>query len=95
VRFPITGGNVTVYAPGTANPYVQGRIEHDGSGLSLTKGDTEVRLTDVVVDPGNPATLSGKVSAGGQTSPSPPCCSTSTARRSSRSRPTPRPARPR
>ena len=67
VRFPITGGNVTVYAPGTANPYVQGRIEHDGSGLSLTKGDTEVRLTDFVVDPGNPATLSGKVSAGGRT----------------------------
>jgi hypothetical protein len=67
VKFPITGGNVTVYAPGTVNPYVQGRIEHDGSGLSLTKGDTEVRLTDFVVDPGNPATLSGKVSAGGQT----------------------------
>jgi hypothetical protein len=67
VRFPITGGNVTVYRPGDANPYVQGRIEHDGSGLSLTKGDTEVRLTDFVIDPGNPATLSGKVSAGGQT----------------------------
>jgi len=67
VRFPITGGNVTVYAPGTANPYVQGRIEHDGSGLSLTKGETRVELTDFVIDPGNPATLSGKVSAGGQT----------------------------
>ncbi|MEJ2864233.1 hypothetical protein [Actinomycetospora flava] len=67
VSFPITGGNVTVYRPGDANPYVQGRIEHDGSGLSLTKGDTKVELTDFVIDPGNPATLSGKVSAGGQT----------------------------
>ncbi|MFC5140092.1 hypothetical protein ACFPK1_17760 [Actinomycetospora rhizophila] len=67
VTFPITGGNVTVYRPGDADPYVQGRIEHDGSGLSLTKGDTKVELTDFVIDPGNPATLSGKVSAGGQT----------------------------
>jgi hypothetical protein len=67
VTFPITGGNVTVYRPGDASPYVQGRIEHDGSGLSLTKGDTRVELTDFVIDPGQPATLSGKVSAGGQT----------------------------
>ncbi|GAA4786265.1 hypothetical protein GCM10023200_20320 [Actinomycetospora chlora] len=66
-RFPITGGNVTVYRPGDANPYVQGRIEHNGSGLSLTKGDTKVELTDFVIDPGNPATLSGKVTANGQT----------------------------
>ena len=49
VSFPITGGNVTVYRPGDANPYVQGRIEHDGSGLSLTKGDTRVELTDFVI----------------------------------------------
>lgn len=67
VKFPITGGNVTVYAPGTADPYVQGSIEHNGSGLSLTKGDTTVRLTNFVVDPGNPATLKGKVTANGQT----------------------------
>ncbi|GAA4795807.1 hypothetical protein GCM10023200_34830 [Actinomycetospora chlora] len=67
VSFPITGGNVTVYEPGTVNPYVQGRIEHNGSGLSLTKGDTRVELTDFVIDPGNPATLSGKVTANGQT----------------------------
>ena len=66
-RFPITGGNVTVYAPGAVDPYVQGRIEHDGSGLSLTKGDTEVRLTDFVIDPGKPATLMGKVTANGET----------------------------
>jgi len=65
--FPITGGNVTVYKPGDVDPYVQGRIEHDGSGLSLTKGSTKVELTDFVIDPGKPATLKGKVSAGGQT----------------------------
>lgn len=67
VSFPITGGNVTVYEPGTVDPYVQGRIEHDGSGLSLTKGDTRVELTDFVIDPGKPATLSGKVTANGET----------------------------
>lgn len=67
VSFPITGGNVTVYEPGTVDPYVQGRIEHNGSGLSLTKGDTRVELTDFVIDPGKPATLSGKVTANGET----------------------------
>ena len=30
--FPITGGNVTYYTPGTESPYVQGMIDHDGSG---------------------------------------------------------------
>jgi hypothetical protein len=30
-RFPITGGNVTYYEPGTVSPCVQGEIDHDGS----------------------------------------------------------------
>ncbi|SEO98806.1 hypothetical protein [Amycolatopsis saalfeldensis] len=64
--FPITGGNVTVYKPGEVDPYVQGSIEHQGSGLKLTKGDTVVQLDNFVVDPGKPATLSGRVQAGGQ-----------------------------
>ena len=64
--FPITGGNVTVYKPGEVTPYVQGMIMHDGSGLSLTKGDTKVTLEDFVVDPGQPATLTGKVLANGK-----------------------------
>jgi hypothetical protein len=64
--FPITGGNVTVYKKGEVNPYVQGSIEHQGSGLMLTKGDTVVQLDNFVVDPGSPATLSGRVQAGGQ-----------------------------
>lgn len=65
--FPITGGNVTVYEPGTVDPFVQGMIMHEGSGLSLTKGDTEVVLEDFVIDPGKPAVLTGKVSANGET----------------------------
>lgn len=64
--FPITGGNVTVYKPGEVDPYVQGSIQHQGSGLKLTKGDTVVQLDNFVVDPGSPATLSGRVQAGGK-----------------------------
>ena len=51
--FPITGGEVTYYEPGSIDgPYVQGEIMHDGSGLSLTAGETVVELTDFVIDPG-------------------------------------------
>ena len=64
-RFPITGGNVTYYEPGTVSPFVQGRLDHDGSGLSLTAGDTEVELTDFVVDPGA-SVLTGNVSVNGE-----------------------------
>ncbi len=63
--FPITGGNVTVYKPGEVDPYVQGKIMHQGSGLKLTKGATAVTLDNFVVDPGKPATLSGRVEANG------------------------------
>ena len=66
VTFPITGGNVTVYNKGEVSPYVQGRIEHTGSGLTLTAGDTKVQLDDFVIDPGEPAFLTGKVTANGQ-----------------------------
>ena len=63
--FPITGGNVTYYEPGTVSPFVQGRIEHDGSGLSLEAGGKMVELTDFVVDPGK-SVLTGKVSVDGE-----------------------------
>ncbi|MCW2776918.1 MAG: hypothetical protein JWN17_643 [Frankiales bacterium] len=62
--FPITGGNATYYTPGTVDPYVQGMIKHDGSGLSLTDGKTKVELTNFVVDPGT-SMLTGDVSANG------------------------------
>jgi hypothetical protein len=63
--FPITGGNVTYYTPGTKSPYVQGMIDHDGSGLSLTGGGKTVELTNFEVDPGK-SVLTGKVSVDGQ-----------------------------
>jgi hypothetical protein len=64
-KFPITGGNVKYYEPGSVSPYVQGRIDHDGSGLSLTGGGKEVELTDFVVDPGK-SVLTGTVTVDGQ-----------------------------
>jgi hypothetical protein len=63
--FPITGGNVTYYTPGSISPYVQGEIDHDGSGLSLTGGGKTVELTDFVIDPGK-SVLTGKVTVDGQ-----------------------------
>ena len=69
VSFPITGGNVTYYDPKSGvDPYVQGRVEHFQSGLTLTKGDTSVALTDFVVDPGK-SVLLGKVAVNGKPFP--------------------------
>ena len=65
-RFPITGGNVTYFEPGTVEPYVQGRVDHEGSGLSLTSEDGKVvELTDFVVDPGA-SVLTGTVTVDGE-----------------------------
>ena len=50
--FPITGGNVTVFEPGQVSPYVIGQLQHVNSGLTLTAGDTEVKLSNFNVDPG-------------------------------------------
>jgi hypothetical protein len=64
--FPITGGNVKYFSPdGPVQPFVQGELDHDGSGLSLTAGDTKVELTDFVIDPGK-SVLTGKVSVNGE-----------------------------
>jgi hypothetical protein len=64
-KFPITGGNVTYYTPGTVTPYVQGKIDHNGSGLSLTGGGKVVELTNFVIDPGK-SVLTGTVSVDGK-----------------------------
>lgn len=64
--FPITGGNVTYYEPGSVDPYVQGEINHDGSGLSLAAGETVVELTNFDIDPGAPAILYGDVAVNGE-----------------------------
>ena len=63
--FPITGGSVKYFKPGSISPYVQGKIDHDGSGLSLTAGGTKVDLQNFVVDPGS-SHLTGKVSVNGK-----------------------------
>ena len=64
IRFPITGGDVKYWEPGTVDPYVQGEIMHDGSGLSLTAGDTVVELTNFDIDPGT-SLLTGDVTVNG------------------------------
>jgi hypothetical protein len=64
--FPITGGNVTYYDPASpVRPFVQGIIDHEGSGLSLEAGGTTVELTDFVIDPGT-SELTGTVTANGK-----------------------------
>jgi hypothetical protein len=66
VTFPITGGHVTVYKKGQVNPYVQGTIDHQGSGLSLTGGGTTVTMENFVVDPGKNSKLTGDVLVNGK-----------------------------
>jgi hypothetical protein len=64
LSFPITGGKVTYYKPGTVSPFVQGDIQHQGSGISLTGGATKVELTNFDIDPGA-SKLYGDVSVNG------------------------------
>lgn len=66
VSFPISGGNVTYYSPDSGvEPYVQGLINHDGSGLQLTGANGKVvKLENFVVDPAE-SVLTGKVTVDG------------------------------
>jgi hypothetical protein len=66
LRFPITGGNVSVFEPGEVSPYVIGQIQHEGSGFSLTAGDTTVEITNLNVDPGV-SRVYGDVAVNGET----------------------------
>ncbi len=43
---------MSVFKPGEVSPYVIGQIQHIGSGPTLTAGGTEVKLTNLNVDPG-------------------------------------------
>jgi hypothetical protein len=63
--FPITGGTVKYFKPGSISPYVQGEIDHAGSGLSLTGGGKVVKLTNFVIDPGK-SVLTGRVTVDGK-----------------------------
>jgi len=66
LAFPITGGNVDYYDPTLDyRPYVQGEIDHDGSGITLTGGDIVVGLSDFKIDPGT-SRLTGTVTANGE-----------------------------
>ena len=64
--FPITSGHVKYFKPGSVSPYVRGKIDHNGSGLSLTAGGKKVDLENFVVDPGK-SQLTGKVTVNGKT----------------------------
>lgn len=50
--FPISGGNVSLFEPGSVPNYVVGQLQHEGSGFTLTAGDTEVTIGNLNVDPG-------------------------------------------
>jgi hypothetical protein len=66
LAFPITGGNVDYYDPAEDyRPYVQGSISHDGSGITLSAGDTVVGLSDFRIDPGT-SQLFGTVTLNGE-----------------------------
>jgi len=68
LHFPITGGNVDYYDPEAKyRPYVQGEIDHEGSGITLSNADESivVGLSDFVIDPGT-SRLTGTVTANGE-----------------------------
>ena len=76
-----------MFKPGQVSPYVIGQIQHEGSGFSLTAGGTKVEITNLNVDPGvsrvyGDVTVNGKVAATSALH-----LHSSTAARSSRSRP--------
>jgi hypothetical protein len=52
LNFPITGGHVTIYNKGAVTPYVQGIINHNGSGLSFTAGGKTLTVENFAIDPG-------------------------------------------
>ncbi len=64
ITFPITDGYAEIHSNHSHTPgWIEGSIEHGGSGLTLTKGSTVVTASDFVVEPGNSmlyATIGGK-----------------------------------
>lgn len=65
IQFPITGGNVSLFEPGSVPNYVVGQVQHENSGLSLTAGDTTVEIGNFNVDPGV-SRVYGDVAVNGQ-----------------------------
>lgn len=52
LAFPITGGSLTYYAPGTRDPFVESNILHENSGLQFKRGKPKVDLRNFVIDAG-------------------------------------------
>lgn len=50
--FPITGGSVKIYDKTQVTPYVQGTIEHNGSGINFSGAGKSLTVQNFVVDPG-------------------------------------------
>ena len=54
VSFPITGGYAAIHSDLGYKPgYIAGTVLHEASGLTFSKGDKSITVTDFVVDPGN------------------------------------------
>ena len=54
ITFPITTGYAEIHSDKSFKPgYIVGSVQHDGSGVTLTKGSTVVTLKNFVIDPGN------------------------------------------
>lgn len=54
ITFPITSGYAEIHSDHSVKPgFVQGSIEHEGSGFTLSGGGKKVTLSEFVVDPGN------------------------------------------
>lgn len=54
VTFPITSGYAEIHSDHSVTPgYIQGSVQHAGSGLSLTAGSVKVTVENFEVDPGN------------------------------------------
>ena len=55
ITFPITSGYVEIHSNHDHKPgYIEGSIEHYGSGVTLSAGTTTVTLSDFVVTPATP-----------------------------------------
>lgn len=68
--FPITGGSVDYYNPADKaqlpDGYVQGKLDHSGSGINLKGGDTTVSLRNFVVIPNSNSRVTGDVYVNGK-----------------------------
>jgi hypothetical protein len=63
--FPITGGNVKIFDKSAVTPYVQGTINHDGSGINFSGAGKSLTLENFVVDPGTSMLTSSVKEMGG------------------------------